>query len=115
MTIPPTPPEGIRSGQTGINPGMAALIRVLGELADELRRSIDFYLNQSDNLEVAQLLLAGPGGGIGQLDEFFTQRLSLPATQVDPVTALSLEMDQEIPSVQRPGLGTVLGLGLREV
>ena len=116
MTIPSTPPDAMgRSGQTGINPGMAALIRVLGELADELRRSIDFYLNQSDNLEVAQLLLAGPGGGIGQLDEFFTQRLSLPTTQVDPVAALSLEVEQEIPPVQRPGLGTVLGLGLREV
>jgi type IV pilus assembly protein PilM len=115
MTIPNTPTEGIRTGATGINPGMAALLRVLGELADELRRSIDFYLNQSDNLEVAQLLLAGPGGGIGQLDEFFTQRLSLPTTQVDPVAALSLEVDQEIPPVQRPGLGTVLGLGLREV
>ncbi|HAG83205.1 MAG TPA: pilus assembly protein PilM [Cyanobacteria bacterium UBA11162] len=115
MTIPNTPVDGIRTGATGINPGMAALLRVLGELADELRRSIDFYLNQSENLEVAQLLLAGPGGGIGQLDEFFTQRLSLPTTQVDPVAALSLEMDREIPSVQRPGLGTVLGLGLREV
>lgn len=115
MTIPNTPADGIRTGATGINPGMAALLRVLGELADELRRSIDFYLNQSDNLEVAQLLLAGPGGGIGQLDEFFTQRLSLPTTQVDPVAALSLEMDEDIPSVQRPGLGTVLGLGLREV
>ncbi|GAB4195155.1 MAG: type IV pilus assembly protein PilM [Coleofasciculaceae cyanobacterium] len=117
MTIPPVPADGLggRTGATGINPGMAALLRVLGELADELRRSIDFYLNQSDNLEVAQLLLAGPGGGIGQLDEFFTQRLSLPTTQVDPVTALSLDLDREIPPVQRPGLGTVLGLGLREV
>lgn len=115
MTIPNTPVDGLRTGATGINPGMAALIRVLGELADELRRSIDFYLNQSENLEVAQLLLAGPGGGIGQLDEFFTQRLSLPTTPVDPVAALSLELDQDIPPVQRPGLGTVLGLGLREV
>jgi len=115
MTIPNTPVDSIRTGATGINPGMAALLRVLGELADELRRSIDFYLNQSENLEVAQLLLAGPGGGIGQLDEFFTQRLSLPTTQVDPVAALSLEVDQDIPQVQRPGLGTVLGLGLREV
>jgi type IV pilus assembly protein PilM len=115
MTIPNTPADGMRTGATGINPGMAALLRVLGELADELRRSIDFYLNSSENLEVAQLLLAGPGGGIGQLDEFFTQRLSLPTTPVDPIAALSLEIDEEIPPVQRPGLGTVLGLGLREV
>ncbi|MBD2183897.1 type IV pilus assembly protein PilM [Planktothrix sp. FACHB-1355] len=115
MTIPTAPVDAVRSGSTGLNPGMAAMMRVLGELADELRRSIDFYLNQSNNLEVAQLLLAGPGGGIGQLDEFFTSRLSLPTTQVDPVAALSLEVSEEIPAVQRPGLGVVLGLGLREV
>lgn len=116
MTIPTNmPADNLRTGATRINPGMGALLRVLGELADELRRSIDFYLNQSENLEVVQLLLAGPGAGMGQLDEFFTQRLSLPTTQVDPVAALSLHVDQEIPLVQRPGLGTVLGLGLREV
>ncbi len=119
MTIPVSSGDGIQTGITGgmggTNPGVAAMLRVLGELADELRRSIDFYLNQSDNLEVAQLLLAGPGGALGQLDEFFTQRLSLPTTQVDPVEALSLEFDEEIPPIQRPGLGVVLGLGLREV
>lgn len=115
MTIPQTPVDNLRTGATGINPGMAALIRVLGELADELRRSIDFYMNQSENLEVTQILLAGPGAGIGQLDEFFTQRLGLSTTQIDPVAALSLEVDQEISSLQRPGLGVVLGLGLREV
>jgi type IV pilus assembly protein PilM len=115
MTVPVTPMDSVgvpRMG--GTNPGTAAMLRILGELADELRRSIDFYLNQGDNLEVAQLLLAGPGGAIGQLDEFFSQRLSLPASQVDPVAAISLEVDQEIPPVQRPGLGVVLGLGLRE-
>ena len=114
MTIPNTPVDAMHTGATGINPGMAALLRDLGELGDELRRSIDFYLNQSDTMEVAQLLLAGPGGGIGQLDEFFTQRLSLPTTQVDPVAAISLEVEEEIPQVVRPGLGTVLGLALRE-
>jgi type IV pilus assembly protein PilM len=117
MTIPVTPMDSVSASPQkmgGTNPGTAAMLRILGELADELRRSIEFYLNQGDNLEVAQLLLAGPGGSIGQLDEFFSQRLSLPASQVDPVSALSLEVDQEIPPMQRPGLGVVLGLGLRE-
>lgn len=118
MTIPVTPSEstiGSTSRMGGANPGSAAMLRVLGELADELRRSIDFYLNQGENQEVAQLLLAGPGGGLGQLDEFFTQRLSLPATQIDPIAALSLELENEIPGLQKPGLGIVLGLGLRGV
>lgn len=117
MTIPATTVNaGGRNGAGGINPGMAAMLRVLGDLTDELRRSIDFYLNQSDNLEVAQILLAGSGGGLVQLDELFAQRLSLPTTQVDPVATLSLDVDEEkITSVQRPGLAIVLGLGLREV
>lgn len=116
MTVPITPMDsmGAAPKAMGTNPGTAAMLRVLGELADELRRSIDFYLNQGDNLEVAQLLLAGPGGSIGQLDEFFSQRLSLPASQIDPIAALSLEVEQDIPLMQRPGLGVVLGLGLRE-
>jgi len=115
MTIPTTPVDSVRTGMTGINPGAAAMVRVLGELADELRRSIDFYVNQGENQEVAQLLLAGAGGGIGQLDEFFTQRLSVPTSQVDPIEALSLEVEQEIPPMQRPSLGIALGLGLRYV
>ncbi len=116
MIIPSTPIDGGKTGVTEINPGMAAILRVLGELTDELRRSIDFYLNQSENLEVAQILLAGPGGGLQQLDEFFTQRLSLPTTQIDPIGALSLEVDiDKYPQVQRSGLAIVLGLGMREV
>lgn len=116
MTIPSNPMDTMGSPRTsgGTNPGTAAMLRVLGELADELRRSIDFYLNQGENLEVAQLLLAGPGASIGQLDEFFTQRLSLPCSQIDPVAALSLETPPEISLTARAGLGVVLGLGLRE-
>jgi type IV pilus assembly protein PilM len=117
MSIPTTTVDkGGRNPLPGINPGMAAIMRVLGELTDELRRSLDFYLSQSENLEVAQILLAGSGGGLGQLDEFFKQRLNLPTVQIDPVAALSLEVDEEkITPFQRPGLGIVLGLGLREV
>jgi len=118
MTVPITPLDSMSADvhprPGGANPGTAAMLRVLGELADELRRSIDFYHNQGENTEVAQLLLAGPGGAIGQLDEFFSQRLSLPASQVDPVAALSLEVGQEVLPTQRVGLGVVLGLGLRE-
>ncbi|NER78958.1 MAG: type IV pilus assembly protein PilM [Leptolyngbya sp. SIO1D8] len=119
MTVPTAPMDTVGSPQpvTGgaSSPGTAAMLRILGELADELRRSIDFYLNQAEDMEVAQLLLAGPGGSIGQLDEFFAQRLALPASQIDPIAALALEVDNDIPFEQRSGLATVIGLGLREV
>lgn len=117
MTVPLQSMDTVGAPQMGggSNPGTTAMLRVLGELSDELRRSIDFYLNQGEDMEVAQLLLAGPGASIGQLDEFLAQRLSLPASQIDPISALSLEVDEEIPEGQRAGLATVIGLGLREV
>jgi type IV pilus assembly protein PilM len=95
--------------------GQAALIRVLGELTEELSRSINFYINQSEDLEIAQLLLAGPGAGISQVDEFFTQKLNLPTMKIDPITTLGLEVNQDIAPDRRPGLGIVLGLGMRDV
>jgi type IV pilus assembly protein PilM len=117
MTLPVNTGDSMTMGTMGgNNPGTSAMMKVLGELADEVRRSIDFYLNQSEVMDVAQLFLVGPGSAVGQLDEFFMQRLSIPTSQVDPVAALGLEMsEEEVPLVQRPGLGVVLGLGLREV
>ena len=95
--------------------GQAALFRVLSELSEELSRSINFYINQSEDLEIAQLLLAGPGACIRQLDEFFTQKLNLPAMKVDPIATLGLDTSQDIAPERRPGLGIVLGLGIREL
>jgi type IV pilus assembly protein PilM len=118
ITIPDLPASSLNntSNMTSINPGMAAMMRILAELADEVRRSIEFYMSHNgQELKLEQLLLAGPGGGLGQLDLFFTQRLSIPTTQVDPIGGLGLEPEMDIPIGQRPGLGVVLGLGMREV
>lgn len=112
MTLPISSTQ-IREETTPLNPGMNALQRVLGELTDEVRRSVDYYLNQSEGMEIVQMLLAGPGAGIGQIDTFFNQRLNIPTTQVDPVEALSLETEEEINLQQRPGLATVFGLALK--
>jgi type IV pilus assembly protein PilM len=118
ITIPDIPVSSISNStdMASINPGMAAMMRILAELADEVRRSIDFYMSHNgQDFKLEQLLLAGPGGGLGQLDLFFTQRLSIPTTQVDPIGGLGLEPEMDIPISQRPGLGVVLGLGMREV
>ena len=113
MTVPVMETMGVTG--SGASSGTNVLQKVLAELADEVRRSIDFYLNQFEDLEVAQLLLTGSGAAIGQIDDFFMQRLSLPASKVDPIEILALETEIEIPLEQRCGLGIVLGLGLREV
>ena len=94
--------------------GQAALLRILGELTEELSRSINFYISQSEDLEISQLLLAGPGAGIEQVDEFFTQKLNLPTSKIDPIAALGIDPG-DIAVEYRPSLGTVLGLGIREI
>ncbi len=98
-----------------IESGKLALMKVMEELTEELSRSINFYINQSEDLEIAQLLLAGPGAGISQVDEFFTQKLNLPTMKIDPVTTLGLDISQDIAPEYRPGLGIVLGLGMRDI
>jgi type IV pilus assembly protein PilM len=105
ITIPEIPANNMNNSAmlTDVNPGMAAMIRILTELADEVRRSIEFYMsNNGQDLKLEQLLLAGPGGGLGQLDLFFTQRLQIPTTQVDPIAGLGLDPTMDIPIGQRP-------------
>jgi type IV pilus assembly protein PilM len=96
------------------NPSAAAILRMLGDLSDELRRSIDFYLNQGEELEISQVFLSGPGAGISQIDEFFSMRLGYPATLVDPIENLGIQNFEDVPVAQRPSLGIAMGLGLRE-
>jgi type IV pilus assembly protein PilM len=99
----------------GNTPGDAAIMRVVGDLSDELRRSIDFYTSQSPGSDVVQLLIAGPGACIGQLNEFFSQRLGIAAIAVDPLTTIGVTVDVDIPIEERMSLSVALGLGLREV
>ncbi len=99
----------------GGTPGDAAIMRVVGDLSDELRRSIDFYTSQSPGSDVVQLLIAGPGACIGQLNEFFSQRLGIAAIAVDPLTAVGVTVDGDIPIQERMAMSVALGLGLREV
>ena len=94
--------------------GQLALLKIVGELIEELSRSINFYINQSEDLEIAQLLLAGPGAGISQIDDFFSQKLNLQTMKVDPIATLSLDVNQKISPQERPSLGIVLGLSMRE-
>lgn len=103
------------AGGGGNTPGDAAIMRVVGDLSDELRRSIDFYTSQSPGSDVVQLLIAGPGACIGQLNEFFSQRLGIAASAVDPIATMGITIDGEIPIQDRMSLSVVLGLGLREV
>jgi type IV pilus assembly protein PilM len=105
----------LADGAGGSTPGEAAVMRMVGDLSDELRRSIDFYTSQYPGSDVVQLLIAGPGACIGQLDEFFSQRLGIAAITVDPLSTIGVNVNEDIPMHERMALSVALGLGLREV
>ncbi|AGY57481.1 type IV pilus assembly protein PilM [Gloeobacter kilaueensis] len=92
-----------------------ALRRVLLDLAEEIRRSLDFYQAQGEGVpRVAQVLLAGSGADIPRLDQFLSQRLLLPVSRVDPLSALALPA-QSVGEPYRAGVGAALGLGARSL
>jgi type IV pilus assembly protein PilM len=105
---------GFVGGASG-NAGDAAISRVLSDLSDELRRSVDFFISQTTGAEIAHIFLTGPGACIGQLDEFLRQRLGVEASVVDPLEMMAVSTEKELPLSERVALTVALGLGLREV
>lgn len=104
-----------RLASGGNSPGDAAIIRVVSDLSDELSRSIDFFTSQSPGSDVVQLLVTGPGACIGQLNEFFIQKLGINTSVIDPLTTIGISVDEDIPIQDRMAMSVSLGLGLREV
>lgn len=96
------------------NPGVAAVTRVISDLADELRRSIDFFTTTESNTPVVKVLLAGPGAGIGQMDGFLSQSLGMAVELADPLGSITVPDSVEVPLQERPAMGVALGLALRE-
>lgn len=94
-------------------PEQQALNRILGELADELQRSIDFYRTQDPSVEIQQIYLTGPDSACPGLADFLTQQLALPADNLDPTEALGLQIPEGFDPSLRSQMGIVLGLGLR--
>jgi len=107
--------DAARLASGGNSPGDAAIIRVVSDLSDELSRSIDFFTSQSPGSDVVQLLVTGPGACIGQLNEFFIQKLGINTSVIDPLTTIGISVDEDIPIQDRMAMSVSLGLGLREV
>jgi len=111
-----SPTESLATGErVSTNPGVAAVTRVMADLADELRRSMDFYVNQPGSVPIARVILAGTGAGIGHADGYLSNRLGISVDLADPFASVSLPDTLDIALNQRPAMGVAVGLGLREL
>ncbi|MFQ3583837.1 type IV pilus biogenesis protein PilM [Thermostichus vulcanus] len=111
-----SPTDVLSTGEQPIttNPGVAAVTRVISDLADEIKRSIDFFINTESSAPVVKVLLAGPGASIGQMDGFLSQSLSMAVELADPFGNIAVPDSLELPLEERPAMGVALGLALRE-
>ncbi len=81
---------------------------VLGDISDEIIRSIDFYRSQVGEVEISEMYVSGPGSVVPQVDRFLQTRLNVPATIIDPFQ--NLINSELIPMSQRAVYALPLGL-----
>lgn len=89
---------------------------VLSDLISEVRRSIEFFENQSRDMNVGRVVLGGGSCVLLNLREHFERGLGLPTEIIDPLRRIRPSgRDVAESEVRRMGhtLGVGIGLGLR--
>ena len=95
-----------------------AISNTLGNLTGEIRRSIQFFENQSRGLSVKRLVIGGGSANFTNLDGYLQKELSLDVEVIDPllripITGSGIDADQLREA--RNLLSVGIGLALRKV
>jgi type IV pilus assembly protein PilM len=87
--------------------------RVIQNLAQEVRRSLQFFENQS-GLSVQKLYLGGGSSLTKNIREFLSHELGIPVDHMDPLRSVGVVgIDKQKLERIRSQLGVAVGLGLR--
>ncbi len=90
----------------------------LGNLVNEIKRSIQFFENQSNGLNVQKVIVGGGSSKIKNLDKYFEKELGLITEVIDPLKRINCSnknIDQEMLKNSREMLPVSIGLALRKV
>ncbi|MGI8907817.1 MAG: type IV pilus assembly protein PilM [Candidatus Sumerlaeaceae bacterium] len=88
----------------------------LGNLTNEIRRSIQFFENQPNGKPVQRVAIGGGTANLRNLDQYFARELGLPAEIIDPLRNVGYGAgvaDRDRLERVRQMLGVSLGLALR--
>jgi type IV pilus assembly protein PilM len=87
--------------------------RIFQNLAQEVKRSLQFFENQS-GLSVQKLYVGGGSSQTKNLCEFLMHELGIPVEQMDPLRGIGVAgLDKQKVEKVRRLLGVAVGLGLR--
>jgi type IV pilus assembly protein PilM len=87
------------------------ILPVMKDLLAEIQRSLDFYLSQGTDRQVARVLLSGGASRLGNLMGYLAQELRLPVEAFDPFQRI--DGAQSIAPELRPLFSVAVGLALR--
>ena len=94
-----------------------AIAPVLGELATELRRSLDYYRSRAQGRSVDRVLLVGGSASLGNLGPFLQRELQVPVLVADPLAGMDVTAKHYDPQYLRliaPAFAVALGLAARD-
>ena len=94
-----------------------AIAPILGELATELRRSLDYYRSRAQGRSVDRVILIGGSANLGNLAPFLQNELQVPVSVGDPFAGLSVSSKHYDPDFLRTvasGFTIAVGLAARD-
>lgn len=94
-----------------------AIAPVLGELASEIRRSLDYYRSRGAQVVIDRVLLTGGSAGLTNLAAFLQNELQAPVAVASPLTALPVTSKHFDPSYLPtigPAFAVAVGLAARD-
>ncbi len=98
--------------------GQKAIRQSLTNLISEVRRSIQFFENQSVGNTVQRVMLGGGGSRMKRLNDYMSTELELPTEIMDPLRAVTIsgrEINKPQLDESREYLAVGIGLALRRV
>lgn len=96
----------------------AAIAPVLGELAQEIRRSLDYYRGRAGDVPIHELLLVGGTSNLKNLAQFLELELGVPARVPDTFRNIQLTAKSMSPTYAQelsPLFPISIGLGARDL
>jgi len=94
-----------------------AIAPVLGELASEIRRSLDYYRSRGAQVSIDRVLLTGGSAGLTNLAAFLQNELQAPVAVASPLAALPVTSKHFDPSYLPtigPAFTVAVGLAARD-
>jgi len=94
-----------------------AIAPVLGELASEIRRSLDYYRSRGAQVSIDRVLLTGGSAGLPNLAAFLQNELQAPVAVASPLAALPVTSKHFDPSYLPtigPAFTIAVGLAARD-